>query len=68
MLLNTKVVFCFYIRTLLEFKMVNSNYFFFSFVIPFSFIVIFWGLRIRVDMTSLSHISHMTWSQSHGKT
>ena len=41
-----------------EFKIVDFKYFLFSFVIFFSFIFIL-GLRVRVNVTSLSHISHM---------
>jgi len=49
-----------------EFKTVDSNYFLFSFLICYFilFYFNFWGLRVRVNVTSLSHISHMshvTW-------
>ena len=49
-----------------EFKTIDSNYFLFfylplfSFIISLFFYLYFWGLMVRVQMTSLLPASHMT--------
>ena len=51
-----------------EFKVVDSNYFMFSFLICYFrlFHFLFWELRIRINMTSLSQHHTSVTRQGHG--